>query len=64
MPEAKLSSKCQLVIPKSIRKKLNLKSGDKVKIEIAEGKKVVIQATLSPPDEIFVRVVGTTRKNN
>ena len=38
MSEVRLSSKGQLVIPKSMRKKLSLKSGDKVKIEIAGGK--------------------------
>jgi len=37
----KLSSKYQVVIPKEVRKKLNLHAGDKLIVEIREGKIVL-----------------------
>lgn len=53
--EAKVSSKGQIVIPKEVREKLGLKTGDKVRLEIQEGRRVVIQPAVEPPKEIFVR---------
>jgi len=32
-----------------------LKPGDKVKIELLEGKKAIIQLLVNPPEEIFVK---------
>jgi len=52
--EVKLSSKGQIVIPKEVREKLGLKAGDKVKLEIEEGKRVVIQSSMKPPEDVFV----------
>lgn len=51
----KLSSKGQIVIPREVRKKMNLKPGDKVKIEAIKGRKAIIQPAVLPPDDIFVR---------
>lgn len=56
MSEVKVSTKGQIVIPKDIRKKLGLKPGDKVKIEILEGKKAIMQPVTNPPEEIFIKV--------
>jgi len=53
--EVKVSSKGQIVIPKEVREKLGLKSGDKVKLEVIKGKRAVIQPAVKPPDGIFVR---------
>ena len=50
-----MSSKGQIVIPKDLREKLGLKPGDKVRLEIQKGKRMVIQPAVKPPKEIFVR---------
>ena len=63
MSEVKLSTKGQIVIPKDIRKKMGLKPGDKVKIELLEGKKAIIQPLVSPPEEIFVRAADKIVEN-
>jgi AbrB family looped-hinge helix DNA binding protein len=55
MSEVKVSTKGQIVIPKDIRRKMGLKPGDKVKIELLEGKKAIIQPLVNPPEEIFVK---------
>ncbi len=52
--DVKLSSKGQIVIPREVRKKLNLKPGDKVKIEAIDGRKAIIQPAILPPEDIFV----------
>jgi AbrB family looped-hinge helix DNA binding protein len=53
--EAKISTKGQIVIPKDVRDRLGLKPGDKVKIEVLEGRRAIIQPAISPPKEIFVK---------
>ena len=53
--DAKLSSKGQIVIPKEIRKHLGLKPGDKVKLEVLEGRRAVIQPAATPPEDVFFR---------
>lgn len=53
--EVKISSKGQVVIPKSIRERLGLRPGDRVRIEVLEGRKAIIQPSVEPPEEIFVR---------
>ena len=53
--EVKLSSKGQIVIPHEVRKKMNLKPGDKVKIEAIAGRKAIIQSAMRPPNDIFVK---------
>lgn len=53
--DAKLSSKGQIVIPSEIRKHLGLKPGDKVRIEILEGRRAVIQPAAPPPSDVFFR---------
>jgi len=67
MSEVKVSTKGQIVIPKDIRRKMGLKPGDKVKIELLEGKKAIIQPLVNPPEEIFVKasdeiIEGTLRE--
>lgn len=53
---ATLSSKGQLVLPKEARKKLGLKKGDRLKIDVDEKTKtIVIRPQLEPPREIFIR---------
>ncbi len=52
--EVKLSSKGQVVLPSEIRKKLGLKKGDKLKVEIDEGNNIVMHSSLEPPKEIFI----------
>jgi AbrB family looped-hinge helix DNA binding protein len=53
--EVKLSSKGQIVIPKEVREKLGLKAGDKIKLEVEEGRRVVIQPSVKPPNDVFVQ---------
>lgn len=55
MKEARLSSKSQIVIPKRIREELGLRQGDRVRFEILEGKKAVLQAAAPAPEDVFVR---------
>ena len=44
------------MLPKDARKKLGLKKGDKLKIKIdEENKTIVMQASIEPPKEVFVR---------
>jgi len=50
----KLSSKGQVVIPKSIRQQLGLKNGDRLKISI-EAKKITLVPTTELPKELFVK---------
>jgi AbrB family looped-hinge helix DNA binding protein len=63
MSEAKVSTKGQIVIPKDIRRKMGLKPGDKVKIEILEGKKAIIQPIVNPPDDVFVKATDEIVKD-
>ena len=53
--EVKLSSKGQIVIPKEVRDKLGLKAGDNVRLEVEEGRRVIVQPAVKPPNEIFVK---------
>lgn len=52
--EVKLSSKGQVVLPSDMRKKLGLKKGDKLKVQIDEGNNIVMHSSLKPPKEIFI----------
>ena len=52
--EVKLSSKGQIVIPKEVRDKLGLKAGDKIKLEVEEGKRLIVQPSVRPPKDVFV----------
>jgi AbrB family looped-hinge helix DNA binding protein len=63
MSEAKVSTKGQIVIPKDIRRKMGLKPGDKVKIEILEDKKAIIQPIVNPPDDVFVKATDEIVKD-
>lgn len=53
--EVKLSSKGQIVIPKEVREKLGLKAGDKLKLEVEEGKRIIVQPSVGPPKDVFVK---------
>ena len=52
--ETKISSKGQVVIPKDIRTRLGLKPGDRVRFDVLEGKRVVMQPAVKPPPDVFV----------
>lgn len=43
------------MIPREIRAKLGLRRGDRVRFELLEGKRVVIQPAVDPPPDVFVR---------
>jgi AbrB family looped-hinge helix DNA binding protein len=46
-----------LVLPKDARKKLGLKEGDTLKLEVDERTKtIILQPYVEPPKEIFVQV--------
>lgn len=49
----KVSSKGQIVIPKEIRKKLGIGRNSVLKIRVV-GKKIILEPTSEPPDDIFV----------
>ena len=51
--EAKLSTKGEIVIPKEIRKHLGVKPGDKVKLEVMNEKKALIQPAANLPQNVF-----------
>ena len=54
--EVKLSSKGQIVVPKEARKKLGLRKGDRLKVEIDEKtKSIIFRASVEAPRDIFVR---------
>jgi AbrB family looped-hinge helix DNA binding protein len=53
--EARLSSKSQIVIPKKVRDQLGLRPGDKVRFEVLEGKRALLQAPTPAPKDVFVR---------
>jgi AbrB family looped-hinge helix DNA binding protein len=56
MSEVKLSSKGQVVLPKDARRKLGLKKGDRLRLQVDENTKtIVMQPHVEPPEEIFVR---------
>ena len=48
--EVKISSKGQVVLPKEVRKKLGLKKGDRLKVELRGGNKIVLQPASEPPE--------------
>jgi len=54
MSIVKLSSRGQIVIPKSIRERLGLKNGDILKNSI-EAKKITLVPTTELPKELFVK---------
>jgi AbrB family looped-hinge helix DNA binding protein len=58
--DAKLSSKGQIVIPQEIRKRLGLKPGDKVNIDMLEGRSAVIRPAAPPPKDVFFRAGDKT----
>ncbi len=63
MNTSTISSKYQVVIPKEIRKKLNIKPGQKVSISQEKGGKVVIN-TNSVIDELFGKYPGYWGKDS
>jgi len=54
MSVVKISSKGQVVIPKSIRERLGLRNGDKLRIFL-EAQKITIVPASAPPSELLVR---------
>jgi AbrB family looped-hinge helix DNA binding protein len=58
MPEAKLSSKNQIVIPREAREALNLKAGDKVIVSVRGGRVIVLEK----PKSFASAIRGLARK--
>jgi AbrB family looped-hinge helix DNA binding protein len=52
MPEATMSSKNQIVIPREAREALGLKPGDKILVVVRSGKVLVLQKPKSYPAAI------------
>lgn len=64
MPEVattKMSSKGQVVIPEEIRKKLNLKPGDRF-VVVAEGDAVLLKLITPPSLEKFDKLLSRARE--
>jgi antitoxin PrlF len=59
MTHAILTSKGQITIPKSVRNKLNLKTGDKIDFKIANG-----EVTLIPVSKSVSDVFGILSRDN
>ena len=55
----RLSSKGQLVLPKNIREKLHLKSGDQFQVRIVEGKIVLEPVKKDAIDRLHGILAGT-----
>ncbi len=53
-----LSSKGQLVLPKSVREALHLSAGARLKVEVSGQKIVLEQVTISPIDELSGMFAG------
>lgn len=43
------------MIPKRVRDQLGLRPGDKVRLEVLDGKKVVLQVAVSAPEDAFIK---------
>mgnify|MGYP001047062270 CR=1 FL=1 len=54
MSVVKLSSKGQVIIPKTIRERLGLKDGDRLKVSI-EAKKITLAPVTELPEDLFVK---------
>jgi antitoxin PrlF len=61
MAHSILTSKGQITIPKTVRNKLNLKTGDKIDFEIHNGEVRLIPVSKSVSD-VFGILSGKTRK--
>ena len=59
MPHSVLTSKGQITIPKSVRSRLNLKTGDKIDFKIKDG-----EVTLIPVSKQVSEVFGILSKEN
>ena len=59
MPHSIITSKGQITIPKSVRTKLNLKTGDKVDFKISDG-----AVTLVPVSNNVTDVFGLLSREN
>jgi AbrB family looped-hinge helix DNA binding protein len=62
MELARISSKCQITIPIEVRKKLNLKEGDKVLFIEEDGKVVIANASYMAFKEIQQAMEGEAEK--
>ncbi len=49
----KLRSRAQITLPKEAVKKLNLKEGDNLSIEVDEGKVIITPVAIIPKDELW-----------
>lgn len=58
MNTTKVSSKYQIVIPKELRKKLNIKPGQRLAIELNKSNDVVIQTGTTPLEELGKKYGG------
>ena len=64
MPEAKLTSKGQITIPKAVRECLHLESGDRVRFVVQPDGSVVLRARNKPIDGLagLLKDKGANRK--
>jgi AbrB family looped-hinge helix DNA binding protein len=51
--EATISSKHQIVIPKTIRERLGLKAGDKLQLSLHQGKLIVMEKPRAPHEALM-----------
>lgn len=62
MPQATLSTKGQLTIPKKVRESLHIESGDKIDFIITKNREAIIRPISKKVDEIFCKLHKPDRK--
>jgi AbrB family looped-hinge helix DNA binding protein len=63
MAQARITSKGQVTIPKSIRERLHLHPGDKVDLLVSENGDAILRPITKTTEEIFGLLASSNRKS-